>query len=158
MNNNIRPLEGHQNVVPGAQTQEEVRKLDKSVSASEDSLVSVSTVFPFELFPDKVIVDSTKVTIIKQSFFYVYHTESILIKDLVTVVVETSLFFAAVRFVDRFFADNPTSVHYLWKEDAERIRTVIHGLMVASDQNIEIKDVPSSTLVPKLEQIGSTGN
>jgi len=133
----------------------ETEKLVTMMEADQLPLVSVSTVFPFDLFPNKIVVDRSKITLVRNTFFFTHQVESFMIKDLMSVIVESSLFFATIKLVDRFFTDDPTEIRYLFKSDAEKIRTVVHGLMIAASGDVNVEKVPRGVLVDNLEKLGS---
>lgn len=135
---------------------EEVKKLEELATVDNRALAQVQTIFPFQLFPTVVSVDRTKITINQQLFFFSRQIQGIMIKDLMSVVVETDLFFGTLQIVDRLFPQDTIVVRYLPKNPAIRMRRIIEGLIVAHQEKIDITKVSHEELVMKLEEIGRT--
>ena len=55
---------------------DQTRKLERLITKSQKTLLEVTTVFPFDFFPDRVRIDEIKVDII--SFEFSSHTTHIL--------------------------------------------------------------------------------
>ncbi len=132
-------------------------KLNNLVDKSSDVLVKVSTVFPFTLFTNDVIVDPYKVNIIFREFFYSQHIHSILVKDILDIVVETSLFFATVKIVDQGYVENSVNITYLKKADALKLRKIIQGLVIAHRQAIDLSVLHPDNIRDKVEELGQVG-
>lgn len=129
-------------------------KLDMLARESARVIVDVKAVFPFNFFPDEVILDETKVSVHISYFFWSKEVRSIEYKDIFNVAVQQGLFFAKLEIVDRFFTQSPITINYLFKKDAHKIRRLIQGMMIAQKEQIDIHDMPLKELVAKLERIG----
>lgn len=141
-------------------SKQQVQKLDDLVSQSERILYTTSAVFPFDFFPNKLIVDELKINIVNWEFFWAEQVKSIMIKDIVTVTVETGPFFATLVLTDRTAStnsDTPTNtntIKYLWKHEAARARRIIQGLKISAEQKVNVTAMKTTELVAKLEEIG----
>ena len=133
----------------------EIEKLDVLVEESNKILYEVSSVFPFQLFPDKIIVDSNKVTIIHKWLFSKY-TFPILIEDLQTVKLSRGLIFASLSFEIRRFEENPGPVSHLWPEKAAKAEKIILGLLSAKRGGLNVTKIPSKEFKKKIEKIGTS--
>jgi hypothetical protein len=67
--------------------------LKKVVKRSHEVLASVRTVFPLTLFPDSIVVDRTKISLIKRDFFWTSNTISFQIEDVLNVSCGTGPLF-----------------------------------------------------------------
>ncbi len=136
--------------------QKEVSKLDDLVFVDTRPLYSCKSVFPFDLFPDAVTVDRTKISIAKRFFFFTRQTQSILIPDLLTIIVEETLLLASLHIVDRHFPQETIDVWNLSKPDARRVRWIVEGLLIGNREKVDFTQIPNEELLPKLEEIGKS--
>ena len=67
----------------------EAKSLLDITEESQEELISVTTVFPFQLFPDTITVDRQKVSIIRRHFFGVADTAVAKIGDIINVEAST---------------------------------------------------------------------
>lgn len=121
--------------------QDHVKKFDSVVQGTNKVLLNVKAVFPFDFFPDRIIIDPNKVNVVRKSFFLTEKLHSISIKNITDVYVQTAPFFASLHIMDNAVADNVIIVKYLWKKDAEKARRVIQGLIEASKHEVDIHTV-----------------
>ena len=138
--------------------EDDLEKLNHMVEQCQHPLFKIITVFPFVIFPNEVIIDINKVTIIFRNFFASAQTHSVLIKDISDVVVETNPIFAVLKIVDIGYTDNTIDVNYLKRSDAERARKVIQGLVMVHRHGIDLSKVFCDDLLEKVENLGSIGN
>lgn len=115
-------------------------KLSDLLKRSQNILLRISSVFPFDLFPDKLIIDETKVSIIHWDFIGTEHIHSIFIEDITDVTLDTTLFFATLRITE---SNNPRfprkfAIKYLKKSEALCARRIIQGMLSAERKGIDI--------------------
>lgn len=130
------------------------QKLDNLADKSDSVLLKVNTFWPFTFFVHKIIIDPYKVNIIFKEFFWSEQIHSVMIKDILDVVVETSIFFATVRIVDQGYIENTIDIAYLKKADALKVRKVIQGLIIAHRQAVDLSVLSSSDIRSKAEEMG----
>lgn len=130
------------------------QKLEDLADKSDTILLKVSTVFPFTFFVNDIIIDPYKVNIIFREFFFSEHIHSIMVKDILDVVVETSLLFATVKIVDQGYVENTVDIAYLKKDDALRVRKIIQGLVIAHRQAVDLSVLPSYHIKEKASDLG----
>lgn len=136
--------------------QKEIDKLNDLAFVDNRALFVCCSVFPFDLFPDIITVDRNKITISKKYFFFTRSIQSIMIKDLLTIVVRESVLFATLEIVDKLFPQETIHVQYLQKRDTQRLRWLVEGLIVGEKEKIDFTKISNEELVPKLEEIGKT--
>lgn len=134
----------------------DVDRLDSLVRGCRRMLFRVRAFFPFDLFPDEIIIDECKISVVFRQFFFSEDIHSINIEMIRDVDVETGPFFAKLQIVPDGYPSKPLVVRYLLKKDANRARSVIQGLMVAKRNNIDLGKVDDPDLVNKLEILGKT--
>lgn len=133
-------------------------KLKNLIAGSNRILLKVSTVFPFDFFPDDIIIDETKVTIIFRTFFWTERVHSIYVKDLSDVLVEVSPFFATLKLVDLGFKENSIDIPFLRKSQAIRARQIIQGLVISAKQGIDVTKYSADHLAQMMQEIGTSEN
>lgn len=134
-----------------------LEKFDAVVQGSNNVIFRTKGVFPFDFFPNQVIIDPNKVTIIRKSFFLTEKLHSIPIKNVTDVYVQTAPFFASLHVMDNSVANNVIIVKYLWKKEAEGARRVIQGLMDASKHEVDIHEIANGTIDKIREKLLQAG-
>ncbi len=129
-------------------------KIQKLLQKGQQTLLQIQTFFPFDLFPDTLIVDTNKVSLINSEFFYSVQVHSIAINDIGDVIVETSLLFAKLKIIDKSAKEESISMPYLKKGEALEARRIIEGLILANEQKIDLTKFSSQEITQKLEKIG----
>lgn len=130
------------------------KELDALVTSSQIPLFNLSAVFPFDFFPDQISIEPSQVNIMNKSFFFTYQIQSIPIKNVADVFLQTSVFFATLKIIDNSYIQNSAQIEYLRKDEAIKARKIIQGLVVASKEGIDISGLPPQQLVQKIEQLG----
>lgn len=144
---------------PSPKDSSEKQQLDHVKDKCECVLFKTRTVFPFDFFPDDLIVDSTKVNIIIRSFFAAEEIHSILIKNITHLSLEHSAFFATLHILPgRIFQNQVLSIKHLKKEEALKARNIIQGLVVVDRENVTIENIlHTQEWVKEIEAIGKAG-
>ncbi len=130
------------------------QELTSVAANAQDVLVSADTFFPFDLFPDTIIIDRVKVTITRRTFFSVAEVISIQIEDVLNVEADVGPFFGSVKMWTRFFADKPMRISKLLREDALKIKRIMQGYIIARHKNIDCSNIDKENLVPMLDKLG----
>lgn len=125
-------------------------KIENLVKKSTRIIADASSVFPFELFPTKIIVEETKITIIFHFFFAISQTHTLDVKDITNIFVGRGPFFASLEIVSRTFIQNNIQIKKMWKEDAMKIRNIIEGLRTFQREGINTASFEKDELVQKL--------
>lgn len=134
--------------------QKEKHKLDQLVSKSNRVLMRVTAVFPFDFFPNTVVIDENKVDLVYRTFFFSQQVFSILTKNINFVTIEAGPIFATLIMEVKGFEQNPLPIRYLWKNDAIRARRMIMGLVACAHENINLSVFTLRELKRKVEEIG----
>jgi 2-keto-4-pentenoate hydratase len=157
-NENEEVIQGHKDAVKEStkESQKTIDKFDNLVQLSQAKLFETSTIFPFDLFPTKVIIDLNKVSIVNKLFWGSQTIHSVFIADVTDVLVHTSFFFATLEIVDAGFIENSIKIERLNISDARRARRIIQGLVIAKKQDIDLSKLDIPDLVSKLETLGES--
>lgn len=122
---------------------------------SNRTLVKVSSFFPIDFFPAEVIVEETKITVIhRQLLSSQVHTVDV--KNISNVFINSGILFAELGIVSSSFVQNQMKIRLLWKKDALLVKTIIEGLRVLKEKNIETSSFETKELINKLKEISPT--
>lgn len=131
-------------------------QLQDMVDKSRDILLSVSTVFPFTLFPDTITIDREKISIAHRLFFKVSEVMSVRIEDILNITANVGPFFGSVKISTRFFySDKPYEVNYFRRNDALRIKRIMQGYIIATQKKLNCNTLDKNALATMLEELGS---
>lgn len=129
-------------------------KFDDVVKRSRTILFKTKTVFPFDFFPSDFIIDITKVTVVTRRFFFSGYTQSIHIKDIMDVIVESGPLFSSLTILDLgYLQQNKLYVRHMKKSDAILARQMIEGLIAASNAGVDITKIPRRELIERMPEL-----
>lgn len=131
-------------------------KLEELVQTSDLVLCRVKNVFPFDIFPDSLVVSLTEVEITYRYDFITQYVYPVPIDKVLTVRVLKGLFFASLEIEVQGHENDPTKIKYLKKSQAEEAKLIIMGLRTAMAQEIDLKAIPQDQLIEKLKHIAQT--
>lgn len=127
--------------------------LDEALDRAQTIIFRCKTVFPFDFFPNDLIIDLSKVTVVKRNFFMSGGMQSVYMRDIVDVEVETGPLFSTLSVVDMFYAQNKLEVKYLKKEDALRAREIILGVVAANKLNVNVTKIDGEDLLQRIRSL-----
>lgn len=131
-----------------------IEELKKVVAHSHEVIVGAKTTLPI-LFPHEIILDRTKVTIIKRNFFWSSDVIAIRIEDILNVSTSTGPLFGAVTIASRVMSTvDHFKVDYFWRDDATRIEKIIEGYLIARQNGIPTDHLSCKELAATLYEIG----
>ncbi|HSW97323.1 MAG TPA: hypothetical protein VLF89_05865 [Candidatus Saccharimonadales bacterium] len=130
-------------------TRESLRKKSKRI------ITSISSVFPFELFPSTIEVEDNKVTVIFRQFFWCSQTQSMDMQDISNTFIETAPFFATLRIITRSFVENSIKIPWLKRGEATHTRNIIEGLRIFSQERIDTSKYELKDLIKKLDSLST---
>lgn len=134
---------------------ERMKNLSKVVAKSNEVLATAHAVFPFDLFPDTVIVDRTKVTIIKHGFFWSAETISIRIEDILNVTTGVGPLFGSLTVASRVMSSvDHFKINYFWRKDAIHLKHIIQGYVIAHHNKIDVSHLSNKDLIDTLSELG----
>ncbi len=133
-----------------------LKKFSLLLKGSEKVLLKISSVFPFDFFPDEVTIDECKVNIVFHDFFLSEDIHSITIDMIKDIEIEAGPIFATMKIVPDGYPGQPLTVRFLKKGDAIKIRRIIQGLMVAKRQGVDLINLDLPGFAEKIESLGKT--
>ena len=129
------------------------------IEQSNEVLAKATTVFPLSLFPDTIILDRTKLTVIKRNFFFSEQVMSIRIEDILNVSATVGPFFGSVTIATRVMSsDDHFTIRNFTREDAQHLKHMIQGYVIARHNNIACDHLTHDQLVDTLRELGHDTN
>ncbi|MBI4129705.1 hypothetical protein HY468_00145 [Candidatus Roizmanbacteria bacterium] len=136
---------------PFAQQEQQFNQLIKK---SGTILYRVSSVFPFDFFPDTIIIDENKIEIVERTFFLFEKVCPILISDIKTVTVSCGPLFATLYIELIGLQENPGPIPYLWRWEALRASRIILGLMTCFQEGLDLSQLKTDHVADRLVTLG----
>ena len=135
------------------EAKKETAKLEKLADRAGSVIYELSSVFPFQLFPDKIIIDENKITIVRKEIFF-KRIIPIMHRDILSIKVNRGILFAAMEFEVRRFHPNPRPISYLRPAEAAQAQKYIMGLVEARRAKVDLTKVPIHKEREQLEEAG----
>lgn len=137
-------------------TTDEAKDINQVVQRSHEVLAGAKTVMlPVNLFPDSVIVDRTKVTITKRSFFWTAQVITTRIEDILSVTSNIGPVFGSLLISTRVMnSTDHYEINYFWRRDAAYLKQIIQGYVIAQHNSIETKHLTREELIETLLELG----
>jgi hypothetical protein len=133
---------------------EDVVELKKVVAHSREVLVNAKTVLPF-FFPHEMILDRTKISIIKRNFFWSADVISIRVEDILNVSVSVGPVFGAVTVASRVMSTiDHFKIDHFWRSDATRLKEIIQGYLIARQNGLRTDHLSCEELASTLLELG----
>lgn len=102
-------------------------------------LFSTRSIFPFQVFPDRYILEENGLYIVKKLFFGMAWTEMFPIKDIATARLYSGPFFSSITIHFRMSLPvRSFQLRNLWKKDALRMKEILDGLILKQNQSINV--------------------
>ncbi len=125
------------------------------IEQSNEVLARASTIFPLKLFPDTVILDRAKLTVIRRQFFYSEDVMSIRIEDILNVSASVGPFFGSLTVATRVLSsDDHFTINKLTRRDAQHLKHIIQGYVIARHNAIECDHLTLEQLINTLHELG----
>lgn len=128
------------------------QKLNDLVKKSNRCIISLSSKFPWSLFPNTFEVEEGRINIITRQFMS-SQSHSVDIRDISNVFIESSYFFATLQIVSRTYIKNDIKINYLNKAEARQAKMIIEGLRTLKNNDIDTSNYEVSELVSKLGEL-----
>lgn len=106
------------------------------------------------LFPDKIIIRTNHIDVIRGVFFWSAASIRMQIQDIRQVSVRYNPFFATLEIVPQGPREHSLEVNYLWKSEAKKARRIVAGLIESHEKKVDFAKYTLGSLVPAMEKIG----
>ena len=133
---------------------QQAKKLTEVVSNAQDTLIEVSSIFPFMLFPDSLKVTRQKVVLTHRSFFGVAQIINIQIGDLQAIEADVGPLFGTVSITTRQFSNTVNKIHYLSRKDAVDAQGLLQGFVIANKKKLDFSNIEKRQLIDLLHRLG----
>jgi hypothetical protein len=139
-----------------ATKKEEDRQIvDDLVRKSNRHIISISSSFPWNIFPNTIDVEEGRVTF-KFRQFLSYQAYSVEIKDISNVFIESSFIFATLQVVSRTYTRNDIKIGRLNKYKAKKVHKIIEGLRTFAEHDINTSNYEIAELISKIDEFQTT--
>lgn len=135
--------------------EEDKQIIDNLVKKSNRIIISISSLFPWDFFPNTIMVEESRVTFIFRQFLS-SQSHAVDIKDISNVFIESSLFWATLQVVSQTYTQNDIKIGNLSRKKAEKVRRIIEGLRTFSENSIDTSSYEVEELINKLEELHAT--
>lgn len=133
---------------------EEVKKFNHTLQAARQIIFRARNIFPFDFFPDEIVIDENKIDVIARIFFMSQQVYSIPYTYVTGATSSVGLFFGSLSIEIQGFEENPPMLKWLGRQDAIKARRIINGMVTAHRQGIDLKKLDLIAMRDKLEEIG----
>ncbi len=137
--------------------EDDIQIVNELVKQSNRSIISISSLFPWDFFPNTIDVEESRVTF-KFRQFLSSQSHSVDIKDISNVLIEFSLFFATLQIVSRTFVQNDIKIGHLPKAKAKKVQSIIEGLRTFAEHNITTSNYKIDELIAKIGEFHTHQN
>ncbi len=141
--------------------QENLQRFKTITERHEIEIMRAKSVWPFSLFTDTLVIDTTKVTIAHKQMFATEYVATIPLKDLADVNIQTVLFLGTVLIKYMPQSESPgmtkpveVRIPNLTRENAVKAKNILKGALVAKAEEIDIAKLPPDEVVKVLEKFG----
>jgi hypothetical protein len=129
--------------------------LKKVVKKSHEVLAVAQTVFPVTLFPDSIVVDRTKISLTKRTFFWTSNTISFQIEDVLNVSCGIGPVFGSLTIASRVMSSvDHYQINYLWRSDAIFLKHLMQGHIIAKNNKLETDHLTVEEMIETLCELG----
>ena len=133
----------------------DMKEIGSMIDRSNEVLAKATTVFPLTLFPDTIILDRTKLTVIRRTFFFSEDVMSIRIEDILNVSAAVGPFFGSITIATRVLSsDDHFTINNFLRQDAMHLKHMIQGYVIARHNNIACDHLTHDELINTLRELG----
>ncbi|MDO8451243.1 MAG: hypothetical protein Q7S76_00040 [bacterium] len=134
-----------------AKKEEDRQTVSDLIKKSNRCIIRISSLFPWDFFPNTIEVEESRVTFIFRQFL-ASQSHSVNIKDISNVFIQSSPFFATLQIVSRTFIQNDITIGHLDAKNAHRVQMIIEGLRTFEEHNIDTSNYEIEELIAKIEE------
>lgn len=128
-------------------------KLEDAVKESHGILARATTVFPFTPFPDTVVIDRHKLTIVRRHLG-TQQALSVPIENIKNVQADMGPIFGTLTIISDQFVNSEQKLEYLRRGDVEKIQKMVQGIVMATKEDIDVSEVDPDQLKALLTELG----
>ncbi|MDQ5951075.1 MAG: hypothetical protein QG639_352 [Patescibacteria group bacterium] len=128
----------------------------KDIDRDNEFLFKFTSVFPLDLFPDEVIVDKLKITIVKRDFFF----SKRIITFPMTGTIQVQLFRGPIT--SKVHIDDTSTIHQdpipiknVWLNDALLFHDLVQGMVIGIKQGVNLMSMSRKEILDNAERWGA---
>lgn len=133
-----------------------VDKFSKSkftyASLISPEVFSLKAVFPFDLFPNELIIEEKRIIIKEKQLPYFISTTTISLKDILIFQVNQSMFFASV-YIKSFNTEH--TISWLKSSDARVAKEILDGLKLKQNESLKMAEETNERKLQALQIMGN---
>lgn len=131
-------------------------KLDQALSKKK-VIFKTKALFPFQLAPDEIIIDTFKVSFVYNVFLGTRTVETILFDNIGDLDIDVSFLFGALKILSLSHNGKWFEITHLKKDNAIKAKRILEGILIANKENISLENYTDvDKLAEKLEKLGSS--
>jgi hypothetical protein len=130
--------------------------LPELIRESQDIVFTLTTVFPFVLFTDKVVIRLNHIDVVRGVFFWSAITTRVEIADIRQVTVSYNPFFATMEITPQGPLEHVFRISFLWRGQTMKAKRIIAGLMECHQKKVDFSQYAGQNLSRAMEEIGKT--
>lgn len=129
------------------------------LTKSHQPLLIVKSFFPFDLFPDQLIINSIEVIFIYNMFFWSSYETSMSIDNIGDLILTHGPFFATLTITPTStLKDQPIHIRWLTKAKAKKAHDLLQGLVMLRKEKADIASLLSEENgIEEIMKIGKVG-
>lgn len=131
--------------------EEDKQMMNDLIKKSNRCIISISSVFPWNMFPNTIGVEESRVTFTFRQFL-ASQSHSVDIKDISNVFIQSSPFFATLQVVSRTFVQNDITIGHLETKKAHHVQMIIEGLRTFIEHDIDTSHYEIKELIAKIKE------
>jgi hypothetical protein len=132
----------------------EQERMEDLINAGNKTLFKLKAIFPFDLFPDELIIDPLKISHVHKIFFYTDEMKTFLIDNIKNITIENFLIFSKIIIYDDTYINTGVVVGPFLKKDAVKAYNIIQGLMASVKREIDPTQIEAEKDIDKLINLG----
>jgi hypothetical protein len=131
------------------------QKMEELIANSQKSLYKLATIFPLDLFPNKMVIELDHVNIHFRQFFSTGQMRSIPIQNIGEVIIEMSPLFTTLKIIEGMIGTGvELDLKPVRRHEAIKAKRIIMGLMIANKERVELSDLNPEDVAKKVEELG----
>jgi len=143
--------------IDDAVSQKEEQRLQDSIERRKFVLFAGKTKFPFDLFPNQVVIQVNKIIIKYHQFIKAEQIETYNISNFNKVIISRGPFTSMVRLVKESESGELLSelrIENLDGKDAGEMYTILYGMLMAKEEHVDLKKIDRNHLLSEIENLG----
>lgn len=130
-----------------------INSIESLIEKSNSVLASISShALPFDLFPNTINVEESRITIINRHLF-TSNVNSVDIKNISNVFINNSFWFSQLVIISKTYEENEIKMRNLIPREAKFVRRIIEGLRTFHANEVDTSMYTNIELIGKLEEL-----